>query len=112
MSATPSSTPRIRRIGPSMDLQPSIDRGQDRETEEQVRDGEPRGRVERNDPPDERLHGEMHGGLDSRNQRIVAVVDQLEHYGMGTIPEAQMQRCVVRLLRVEYAVEPDVDMTF
>src|SRR5713101_7132441 len=77
---------------PSPGLQLAVDRREDPEPDEQVGEGQERGRIEWNDPSDERPYCDVKADPDIGIQRTAGVVDQSKRDVMGAVFQIEMQR--------------------
>src|SRR3989442_297280 len=76
----------------SAGLQLAVDRCQDPEPDEQVGEGQERGRIEPGDPSDERLYCDVKAHPDVGIQRAAAVVDEWNRAVLGAVFQIKMKR--------------------
>src|SRR5438128_6348670 len=94
----------------SAGLQLAIEGREDSETKKDIRESEVRRRVERSNPADERLNREMQAHDDIGIQGLAVIVDEPERDGVRAVFQVQMQRRVIRQVRVVCIVQEHTDM--
>src|SRR3989454_12509403 len=103
--AGPPACRRTAASAPSFGLQLAVNGSEDPEPEQNIDQSQVRRRVERGDPADERLHGDVKAHPDVRIQWTAGIVDQLERHSVDTVFQVQMERRVVRQVRVGCTIE-------